>query len=138
RQSGSADHGRQEGNSGLRRLGARLLPEISEPPSGLYRRVVEHGELARGGFTDGQVASEQESKEQKSGEQGAGRSRSLLLALCSNQSRIPILNVPVLNPVPVPDAPWRGRDAGAGVGGEGRGRQVLPLQCRDGGAADRR
>ena len=31
-----------------RRLGARLLPEVSEPPARLHRRLVERGELGRG------------------------------------------------------------------------------------------
>ena len=31
-----------------RRLGARLLPEVPEPPPGLHRRVVERRELGRG------------------------------------------------------------------------------------------
>ena len=38
-----------------RRLGARLLPEVSEPPARLPRRVVEHGELVRGRFAARQV-----------------------------------------------------------------------------------
>ncbi len=32
-----------------RRLGARLLPELPEPSSGVHRRVVERGRLGRGG-----------------------------------------------------------------------------------------
>ena len=31
-----------------RRLGARLLPQVSEPPARLHRRLVEHGQLGRG------------------------------------------------------------------------------------------
>ncbi len=31
-----------------RRVGARLLPEVPEPPSRLHRRVVERGQLGRG------------------------------------------------------------------------------------------
>ena len=31
-----------------RRLGARVLPEVPEPPARLHRRVVERGELGRG------------------------------------------------------------------------------------------
>ena len=32
------------------RLGTRLLPPLPEPPSGLHRRLVERGELGRGGL----------------------------------------------------------------------------------------
>ena len=42
---GSADHGRQEGGPRRRRVGARLLPQVSEPPARLPRGLVEHGEL---------------------------------------------------------------------------------------------
>ena len=45
RQPGQPGHGRQEPRLGLRRLGARLLPEVSEPPSRLPRRLVERGQL---------------------------------------------------------------------------------------------
>src|SRR5207248_8203744 len=31
------------------RVGARLLPEVPEPPARLHRRVVERGQLAEGG-----------------------------------------------------------------------------------------
>ena len=44
---GQPRHGRQASYHGRRRLGARLLFEVSEPPRGLSRRVVERGELAR-------------------------------------------------------------------------------------------
>ena len=47
RQSGQPRDGRQVPGDGPRRLGARLLSEVSEPPAGLSRRVVERGELGR-------------------------------------------------------------------------------------------
>ncbi len=39
--------GREEGDPRHRRVGARLLPEIPEPPPRLPRRVVERGQLGR-------------------------------------------------------------------------------------------
>ena len=39
---------RQDAAAGRRRLGARLLPEVPEPPPRLPRRVVEHGRLGQG------------------------------------------------------------------------------------------
>ena len=47
-QPGQPRHGRQEGRHGHRRLGARLLPQVSEPPARLPRRLVERGQLGRG------------------------------------------------------------------------------------------
>ena len=47
-QPGQPDHGRSDPDSRARRLGARLLPEVPEPPARLHRRLVEHGELGRG------------------------------------------------------------------------------------------
>ena len=44
----SADGG-QDGDPRARRLGARVLPEVPEPPAGLHRGVVERRELGRGG-----------------------------------------------------------------------------------------
>ena len=44
-QSGQSGHGRQGAAARRRRLGARLLPELPEPPSGLPRRLVERGRL---------------------------------------------------------------------------------------------
>ena len=46
RQSGQPGDGRQVPGDGPGRLGARLLPEVSEPPARLHRRLVERGELA--------------------------------------------------------------------------------------------
>ena len=40
---------RQDAAAGRRRVGARLLPEVPEPPPGLHRRVVERRQLAEGG-----------------------------------------------------------------------------------------
>ena len=42
---GQPADGRQEGGARPRRLGARLLPEVSEPPSRLHHRVVERRQL---------------------------------------------------------------------------------------------
>src|SRR6185436_8170205 len=42
-----SDHGRQAGPDGQRRLGARLLPQLPEPPRGLSQGVVEHCELGQ-------------------------------------------------------------------------------------------
>ena len=47
-QPGHAAHGRAAGADGQRRVGARLLPEIPEPPRGLPEGVVERGELGQG------------------------------------------------------------------------------------------
>src|SRR5439155_6531519 len=38
--------GRQDSHSWARRLGARLLPQVPEPPARLRRGVVERGKLA--------------------------------------------------------------------------------------------
>ena len=56
RQAGDREHaepgqpadGRQEGRLRHRRLGARLLPEVPEPPPRLPRRLVERRQLGRG------------------------------------------------------------------------------------------
>ena len=40
---------RQDAAAGRRRLGARLLPQVPEPPPRLHRRVVERRQLAEGG-----------------------------------------------------------------------------------------
>ena len=45
RQPGQPGHGRQVPGDGPRCLGARLLPEVSEPPAGVPRRVVERSQL---------------------------------------------------------------------------------------------
>ena len=45
-----ADHGRQEGDSRCRRVGARVLPEVSEPASRLPRGLVERRQLGRSGL----------------------------------------------------------------------------------------
>ena len=45
REPGSADHGREEGRARRRRLGARVLPEVSEPPARLPRGLVQHCQL---------------------------------------------------------------------------------------------
>ena len=42
---GQPGHGRQERRVRLRRLGARLLPEVSKPPSRLSRGLVERSQL---------------------------------------------------------------------------------------------
>ena len=44
---GQPADGRQEGRVRHRRVGARLLPEVSEPPPRLHRRVVERRQLGR-------------------------------------------------------------------------------------------
>ena len=44
---GQSDHGRQAGPDGQRRLGARLLSQLPEPPRRLSQGVVEHGELGQ-------------------------------------------------------------------------------------------
>src|SRR5688572_33086931 len=46
---GQSTHGREARDPRARRLGARVLPQVPEPPSGLHRGVVERGELGRGG-----------------------------------------------------------------------------------------
>ena len=46
RQSGQPGDGGQVPGDGPGRVGARLLPEVSEPPARLHRRLVERGELA--------------------------------------------------------------------------------------------
>ena len=46
-QSGQPRHGRQGADPRPRRLGARLLPQLSEPPPRLHRRVLERRELGR-------------------------------------------------------------------------------------------
>jgi Fe-Mn family superoxide dismutase len=48
RQPGQPRDGRKEDRHGHRRLGARLLPQVPEPPPGLHRRLVERGQLGRG------------------------------------------------------------------------------------------
>ena len=50
---GQPAHGRQEAGLRRRRLGARLLPEVPEPPARLHRRLVERRQLGR----DQQAAS---------------------------------------------------------------------------------
>ena len=47
-QPGQPDLGRQEADPRHRRLGARVLPEVPEPPPRLHHRVVERGELGGG------------------------------------------------------------------------------------------
>src|SRR5207244_12156724 len=42
---GQPADGREDADPWTRRLGARLLLEVSEPPPRLHRRVVERGEL---------------------------------------------------------------------------------------------
>ena len=60
---GFADHGRQACRARLRRLGARLLPQVPEPPPRLRQRLVECGELdgrrpaVRGKMTDAVAAA---------------------------------------------------------------------------------
>ena len=49
RQPGQPDQRRQDPAARRRRLGARLLPEVQQPPAGLHRRVVERRQLAEGG-----------------------------------------------------------------------------------------
>ena len=44
-QPGQPGHGGQNSGAWLRRLGARLLPQVSEPPAGLRDGVVERGQL---------------------------------------------------------------------------------------------
>ena len=44
---GQPGDGRQAGGDGHRRVGARLLPEVPEPPRRLRGRVVERGQLER-------------------------------------------------------------------------------------------
>ncbi len=44
---GQSDHGRQARLDGQRRLGARLLSQLPEPPRRLPEGVVEHGELEK-------------------------------------------------------------------------------------------
>ena len=44
-QSGQSDHGRRQSVFRTRRLGARLLPEVSEPPAGIHRSLVERHQL---------------------------------------------------------------------------------------------
>src|SRR5207244_2616189 len=48
RQPGQPADGRQEADRRDRRVGARLLPEVPEPPPRLSRRVVERDQLGRG------------------------------------------------------------------------------------------
>ena len=48
-QSGHAALRRSHADSGARRLGARILPEIPKPPARLHHRVLERGELGRSG-----------------------------------------------------------------------------------------
>src|SRR5262249_7689253 len=48
REPGQPADGREEADPRRRRVGTRLLPEVSEPPSRLPRCVVEHCELGRG------------------------------------------------------------------------------------------
>ena len=48
REPGQPADGRQEADPRPRRLGARLLPEVSEPPARLHRGVVERRQLGRG------------------------------------------------------------------------------------------
>ena len=45
---GQPADGRQEADPRPRRVGARLLPQVPEPPSRLHHRVVERGQLGRG------------------------------------------------------------------------------------------
>ena len=47
RQSGQPGHGRQGAAPRRRRLGARVLPQVPEPPPGLPRRVLERRRLGR-------------------------------------------------------------------------------------------
>ena len=48
RQPGQPDLGRQDAAARRRRVGARLLPEVPEPPPRLHRRMVERRRLGRG------------------------------------------------------------------------------------------
>ena len=48
RQPGHADRARRQGDHRRRCLGARLLPEVPEPPRRLSQGLVEHGELGQG------------------------------------------------------------------------------------------
>ena len=48
-QPGQPDQRRQDAAARRRRLGARLLPQVPEPPPGLHRRVVERRQLGQGG-----------------------------------------------------------------------------------------
>jgi Fe-Mn family superoxide dismutase len=49
RQPGQSDLGRQDPAARQRRVGARLLPDLQQPPPGLPGRVVERRELGQGG-----------------------------------------------------------------------------------------
>jgi hypothetical protein len=59
RQPGQPRLRRQDPAAGHRRLGARLLPQVQQPASGLHRRLVGRGQLAegRGGVLRRLVAS---------------------------------------------------------------------------------
>ena len=46
---GQPSDGRQHADPRRRRLGARLLSQVSKPPARLHQSVVERGELGRGG-----------------------------------------------------------------------------------------
>ncbi len=48
RQPGQPPHGREDSGARTGRVGARVLPQVSEPPAGLRRRVVERRQLAGG------------------------------------------------------------------------------------------
>jgi len=58
-QPGQSAHERQERGTWSRRLGARLLPELPEPPTRLHRRLVERRELG-GGQPPAWIAQESE------------------------------------------------------------------------------
>ena len=47
-QPGQPADGRADARARTRCLGARLLPEVSEPPAGLHRRLLERDQLGRG------------------------------------------------------------------------------------------
>jgi Iron/manganese superoxide dismutases, alpha-hairpin domain len=46
RQPGQSHHGRRQSIFRSRRMGTRLLPEISKPPARIHRGMVEHDQLA--------------------------------------------------------------------------------------------
>ena len=78
---GQPDHGRQARADGQRRLGARLLSQLPEPPRRLSQGVVEHGELEQ----DRASAMPRRRPARSACERGAGCEKGgLAAALCSS------------------------------------------------------
>src|SRR5262249_60719383 len=86
-QPGQPDHGGRRAGLRHRRLGARLLPQVSEQASELRRSMVEHGELERHQPASGGRPSSSEVRGRKRG-QRRGASGALLARLTPSMGKI--------------------------------------------------